>query len=238
MSKTSYNNHMELTLPKAYLSYSQIRLWLDNKEQYRDIYYRGIKSPGSKYLLFGSEISKMLEDGTLNLPALTQYSVQEYQCKFSVDGVPFYGYIDQYEPSLFKFREIKTGSMRPDGRPRWTQKEVDNHLQLDIYSLLIWLKNGKVDDECHLDWIKTRNKMKTITDDFGNTLEAESLELELTGEVESFSRVITQEHRDKARMLIVSIANEISADYKAYLDFNKSISPSASNATSSTLSGI
>ncbi len=228
----------KLTLPKQYLSYSQIRLWLDNKEQYRDIYYRGIKQPGSKFLLFGSEIAKGLENKTIILPALTQYPVQEYQCKFDVDGVPFFGYVDQYDPDRFKFREIKTGSTRPDGKPRWTNDLVNKHLQLDIYSLLIWLKNGKVDDECHLDWIKTRAKKVCITDFTGEESCSESNnEMELTGEVESFSRIITQTERDRARFLIRSVAEEISADYSAYLAFSSSTLPSASSEVSTSLSG-
>lgn len=206
-----------LKMPKAYLSYSQMRVWLDDKNQYRDRYYRGIQEPSSKYMMFGSEIAKGLEDGSIVVPGLIQYPVKEYQCKIDVDGVPFFAYLDTYWPERFKFREYKTGSPRSDGRPRWTQKDVQAHMQLDIYSLLIQIKDGAVDDECHLDWIKTRPKMKYLTDNWGNILESQSNEMELTGELQSFTRVITQHERDRMRSLIRSVANEISEDYVEFL---------------------
>lgn len=207
----------ELLLPKPYLSYSQVRLWLDDKQAYRDRYYLGITKPGSKYMLFGSEFAQGLEDGTINLPALTQYPVQEFEANVDVDEVPFHGWIDQYWPEKHKFREIKTGCPRPDGKPRWSDELVKKHLQLDIYSLLIWIKTGKIDDECHLDWVKTRPKTKIIY--FGKTAlcSLSQTEMEVTGEVETFRRVITHEDRMKAKALIKSVAYEISADYKAWL---------------------
>lgn len=219
---------MQLTLPKKYLSYSQIRLWLDDKEAYRNRYYLGLTSPGSKYLLFGSEFAQGLEDGTIVLPALTQYEVQEFDIKVDVDEVPFNGWVDQYSPSRNKFREIKTGSSRADGKPRWTDELVSRHIQLDVYSLCIWLKTGKVDDECHLDWVKTRPKQKCIVDFTGRTICAQSqAEMELTGEVEAFRRVVTHEDRMRAKALIKSVAYEISADYSAWLKANLALKASS-----------
>lgn len=210
----------ELNLPKEYFSYSQLRTWLDNKEQYRDRYYRGIESPGSKYLLFGSEIAKGLEDGTIKVPGLILYPVKEEQIKLEVDGVPFHGYLDQFWPERFKFRETKTGVRKPGGAPRWTQRDVDRHIQLDIYSMLIQLKYGSVDDECHLDWLHTKQK-KSYIEFAGHQLEADSQEMELTGEVTSFTRVITQNDRDRMRFLIRSAALEISKDFTQWLETNQ-----------------
>ncbi len=228
---------MELKLPKPYLSYSQMRVWLEDKEAYRRRYYYKEDEPGSKYMLFGSEIAKGLEDGSIVIPGLITYPVQEYQCKIEVDGVPFYAYVDQYDPARHKFREIKTGTMRPNGKDRWTQKDVDNHMQLDVYSLLIQMKDGEVDDVCHLDWVKTRPKIKYMTDAFGNVLESASNEIELSGEVASFERTITQIERDRMRILIRSVAEEIARDYKAYLDLSTSRLPDLSSSVSSDLSG-
>lgn len=216
-----------MKLPKPYLSYSQMRVWLDDKEAYRDRYYRGIEAPGSRYMLFGSEIAKGLEDGTIKIPALPQYQVKEYQCKVAVEGVPFYAYVDTYDPARHKLREYKTGTTRPDGGARWTDALVKNHMQLDIYSLLVEVKDGWVDEELHLDWIKTRPKVKTMVDAFGNVLQSQSSDLELTGEVESFARVITQVERDRMRILIRTVASEIAEDYRRYLDLSPPKSPDA-----------
>lgn len=225
-----------LKLPKAYLSYSQMRVWLDDKDQYRARYYLGQEQTGSRYLLFGSEMAKGLEEGTIHIPSLIQYPVKEEQIKLDVEGVPFYAYIDQFWPEKVKFREIKTGIKRKDGSPRWTQDLVNKHMQLDVYSLLIQEKYGSVDDECHLDWIITRNKKKTI-EMMGHVLESESGELEITGEVVSFARVITSNERARIKFLIRSIAEEISQDYSEYLRFRPATSPDFNIDASSSLSG-
>jgi hypothetical protein len=214
-----------IQLPKAYLSWSQLRTWLEDKDRYRDRYYRGIDTHSSRELLFGSEVAKGLEDGTIKVPGLVQYAVQEEQIKVDIEGVPFFGYIDQFDPRRLKFREIKTGKMKPNGGMRWTQREVDNHGQLDTYSLLIQEKYGSVDDECHLDWIVTRNKPVTMEFD-GHVLEAEGREVEMTGEVVTYARVITQTERERMRMLIATVAREIEADYARFL-MTEGTAPSA-----------
>lgn len=212
-----------LKLPKPYLSYSQVRLWLEDKEKYRDRYYRRISEPGNRWLMFGSEIAKGLETGEIQIPGLIQYPVSEHQIKLDVEGVPFYAYIDSYDPKRRKFREYKTGMPKAGGLPRWTQKEVDNHMQLDVYSLLIQLSEGSVDDECHLDWIVTQNKKKTVMFN-GMELEGDAAGIELAGDVVSFARIITQQQRDRIKFLIRSVADEISRDYSEYLTVNTSAS--------------
>lgn len=210
---------MNIKLPKEYLSYSQMRLWIEDKEKYRARYYRNEKDFATKALLFGSEISKKLEDGSFVLPEGLQYETPEYEIKIDIDGVPFFAYLDTFSDPRLKFREYKTGQLTSDGKDRWTQESVNRHWQLDIYSLLVQLKHGSVDDECHLDWLEVRRKIKTIVFE-GNELKSESTDLELTGRIESFRRVITQKDRDMTRILIVSVAMEISADYAEYLSKN------------------
>jgi len=226
-----------LNLPKKYLSYSQMRLWLDNKDQYRSSYYENIQGHRSPELLFGSEVAKRLQEGTFRLANLTQYPIQEHRIYAEVDNVPFSAYIDQYEPNLVKFREIKTGRLKSDGRPRWTQRDVDRHLQLDVYSLLLQITEGRVDEECHLDWIVTKGKKMFMEFD-GQILEQEGQEVELEGSVHTFRRVISQLERDRCRSLIRSIAEEISRDYTEYIRLRPSISPALSSSSSSNLSGL
>ncbi len=188
-----------LKLPKAYLSYSQMRLWLENKDQYRDRYYRNLDDRKTAALMFGSEIAKAMEEGTVSIPNLPQLPVKEYKINVDIDDeIPFFAYLDQFDPAKHKFRESKTGQMTRTGGPRWTQDLVNNHMQLDVYSLLIETKDKWVDDECHLDWLVVRHKIKEIEFD-GNVLKSESNELELTGDVFSFRRVITRTERDRIR---------------------------------------
>ncbi len=205
-----------LKLPKEYLSYSQMRGWLEDKDSYRQRYFMKIQERGSRYLDFGAGMAKALESKSLVIEGLVQYPVQEQPFKLDVNGVPFYGYIDQYDPERRKFREIKTGIRKRDGSDRWTQKLVNEHMQLDVYSTLIEEKFGSVDPECHLDWLVTRNKIKEVSFD-GHILKNESSELELTGEVYSFPRIITAVERARMRFLIRSVAEEISEDYQSFL---------------------
>lgn len=204
-----------MKLPKKYLSYSQVSLWLFDKNKYRERYYQGVQERPSKELLFGSAVAKGLESKIIDIPGLIQLPVQEEQINVEIGGVPFFAYIDQFDPLDFKFREIKTSKNRPDGTPGWTQKRVNEHMQLDIYSLLIEEKYGAVEDLCFLDCICTRNKIKKMEFE-GNTLESVSSEVELTGEIITFPRVITQIERDRMRALIPSIAREIEADFAKY----------------------
>lgn len=210
---------MSLKLPKGYLSYSQIRLWLDDKQQYRARYYLNQKGDDNQYLRLGKEVAEGLEKKTIKIDGLIQYPVQEEPIELNIDGVLFKGFLDQFHPEKRKFREIKTGIKKPNGKPRWTQKEVDEHIQLDIYSLSIQLKYGSVDDECHLDWLHTRKK-KVFTEFNGIILEGEGKEMELTGEITSFTRVITQKERDRIKALIVSVGKEIATDYERWLSMN------------------
>lgn len=212
----------DLKLPKKYLSYSQLRLWLEDKNKYRDRYYKDLQEKKTKELYFGSEIAKGLEDGTIVIPNLILYPVKEEQIRCDVKGVPFYAYIDQFWPQKLKLRETKTG------KHAWTPARVKNHYQLDVYSLLIETKYESVDDECHLDWIITRNKVKEIEFD-GHKLEGQSNEIEMVGDVVTFARVITKTERARMAILIRSVAEEISKDYAAYLRFNPSISPDSKN---------
>ncbi len=150
------------------------------------------------------------------MPALIQYPVREYKINVDIEDIPFFAYLDSFDPEGHKFREYKTGQMTREGGPRWTQTLVNQHMQLDVYSLLIETKDKWVDDECHLDWLVVRHKINRVEFD-GNILESESNRLELTGEVHTFRRVITRTERERMRILIRTVAHEISNDYAAWL---------------------
>ncbi len=210
-----------IKLPKPYISYSQIRLWLDNKDFYRDRYYANKDDRKTTALMFGSEIAKGLEEKTIIIPDLVLLPVQEFKINIEIEDIPVFAYLDQYDPDRKKFREIKTGQMKVDGSPRWNQNAVNQHFQLDMYSLLIEESQGCVDDETHLDWLHVRHKIKEIEFD-GMILKSDSNELELTGEVTSFRRVIVKTERDRMRILLKTVAHEISNDYQAWLKYQES----------------
>lgn len=203
-----------MKLPKPYLSYSSINLFLTNKEEFRNRYYLNIKSPENKFSLFGKEVHKALESG--QFPHIPRYKKSEFPISVDILGIKVLGYLDSFEPSRKAFLDFKTGTYKPDGSPRWTELEVQKSLQLPFYSLLLQQKFGTVQNLCKLVWLITRSKKKFIEFE-GHQLESESDELELTGEFKVFNRRIEQFERDTIRELIVKTAQEISEDYQNYV---------------------
>jgi len=201
----------QLILPKKHLSFSQIILWQTARETYRKKYYPKerpvyVQSPEMAY---GNEVTEAMERGEAWTNFIPRYKTFEYDASFEVEGIHVEAYVDNINLDTVQFNEQKTG------RTPWTQNKVNNHLQLDIYSTLLELKLGKVHDTCYLTWIKTARKPKQITLANGDVIEAESQELMLTGELETFKRVITKEERENCKKLIVQIGKEIAEDYAA-----------------------
>lgn len=195
-------------LPKPYLSYSAMNLWLTNKDRYRKQYYENLSSPSSPELRFGKRIADLLEHKDASMSHIEQYSVPEQPLNVTIDGVPVLGFIDSFDPVRQRFLEYKTG------KQPWTQKRVDNHKQLDLYSLCIQELFNSVTDLCHLIWMQTENvEVKSV----GLITHEDSHSIQLTGKVETFARVITQDERDAMRELLVTTAKEISDDYTEYL---------------------
>ncbi len=209
-----------LNLPKKYLSYSQFNTWIKNKEAYRARYYRGEKQHENPEMIFGKQIAKMLEDPAAVdahpvLSKIPRYSVSEHPIKVDVDGVPVIGYIDSFDPVTKSFIEYKTGHLNKDGQTPWNTVSIRKHEQLPFYSLLVELSEGEVNRVCHLVWMETRFKEKSIEFD-GHTLTAGTRELELTGIRNTFKRIITKWERKRIRDLIKKVAGEISEDFTNY----------------------
>lgn len=204
-----------LNLPKKRLSYSQVNLWNKNKEQYRTRYYRNEPLPENAEMIFGKTIAKRLEDNDPELAFIPRYDKAEHGIEVEIDGVMVQGYIDSFDPVKKKFREYKTGHLNLKGFPPWDIVAVHKHEQLPFYSLLIEETEGTVDPICHLDWIETEFKNKTIEFD-GLTLETQSRDLFLTGRIETFERKIEPWERKRIREMIVRVAHEISADYTTF----------------------
>lgn len=196
-----------LYLPKKYLSYSAIELWLQSPSKYRKKYYENATSHASPEMAFGKQIALLLENADSSLAHIKQYSQPEYLLDITIEDVPFIGYIDSYEPSTHAFLEYKTG------HAPWDAIRVHKHLQLSLYSLALEVLHGKVQDECELIWMQTE---KIAKKQLGLTTHEESHGIKLTGVVETFPRVIKQWERDRLREQLVEIATAISEDYQTY----------------------
>lgn len=214
---------MELHLPKPYISYSQLSLWLKNKPGYRARYYHGEPSFENVETVFGKQVHEQLEDrdGLLKdhpiLSTVMRHPIPEHAISVEIEGIPVFGKLDSYDDELYSFIDFKTGHAKPNGEAPWNQLAVQKHDQLPWYSMMIKAKEGKVQNRCHLIWIETAFQKKAIEFD-GHVLEADSRDLQLTGRIETFHRDIAEWERKKMKELLVTVAHEISADYRAYTE--------------------
>lgn len=196
-------------LPKPYLSYSAISSFLSYPADFRARYYENKPMITTPELAFGKRVGEMLEHGDESLAHIKHGDVAEKELKFEIDGVPILGYIDSFRTSDKYLFEFKTG------KTPWTEARVAKHLQLDIYSLGVEMLEGSVNDECMLIWMETQKKELPQG---GRRTHAGAYEIEFTGKVKEFTRVITKEQREEAYNTIVRVAQDISTDYCDWLD--------------------
>lgn len=195
------------TLPKGYLSYSALDLFLKNPKQYRRKYYENAYEPTSPEMSFGKKIALLLENRDDVVSHIKQYSHPEYQLQVEIEGVPVYGFIDSFDVEKHAFLEYKTG------HAPWDAVRVRKHLQLPFYAVCIEQIFGHVHPECELIWMETR---KVEVPQIGLVTHGEHHGIELTGRVESFVRKIPKWERKRMRELIAKTAREITDDYCAY----------------------
>lgn len=202
---------MIYNLPKPHLSFSAISLWLSSKETFRKKYYgEAYKNPTSPEMRFGNYVTEAMErkeEWVAFIPRLEKF---EHEMLVDVDGVKILAFVDSVTLKDGKFYEQKTG------RTKWTQSKVNRHMQLDLYSLLLQITEGHVQDECTLVWVETKKTQDTR--EFGGMTLSGPSKIELTGVYDPIPRIVTQKDRDKMRKLIVQVAKEIEEDYKAFKD--------------------
>lgn len=216
---SSLKMKFKYNLPRGYLSYSAIMLWIKNPDAYRRRYYLNEKDIESEPMRFGKKIAEVLQSRDFKeFPALRQvpyYPISEHPLDVEVDGIRVKAYLDLWKQEGFSFGEVKTGSVSHTNGPPWDKVKVARHEQLPFYSFLIKKTYGKVDPIVPLIWLETR--YKSVTDRVGSRLmEGEGKELELTGRIEIFKRRIAEWERVRIRKLIIKTAKEISKDYTKF----------------------
>lgn len=242
MGERRYMKKFKYNLPKGYLSYSAMMLWIRNPELYRARYYRGEKGEDSVPMIFGKKIAEVLEkcrDKHLS-PADSEALYEQYP---QLRKVPFYpiaeqpltvtieegllvkGFLDLFDPVACSIGEVKTGSVSHVNGPPWDKVKVQKHEQLPFYSLMVKATFGKVDPIVKLIWLETRYK-ETMERLGSRMMIGEGRDLELTGRMEVFERRIAEWERTRIKKLIIKVAREITNDYDAYCK-EKNIIPKA-----------
>ncbi len=138
------------------LSWSAISSFEWNPEQWYSRYVLAQQDPPSEEMLFGKLVGERLASDPSFLPHVPRYKVFEYELKQSLGNIPMIGFIDSYEPKLFKkgpaLYEYKTG-VKP-----WDQARADEHGQISMYLLMLFLEQNVSPDTIPVDilWLPTQ----------------------------------------------------------------------------------
>ena len=213
----------ELVLPKPYLSYSAMELWLRDKDGYRKRYYLQEPYFSTPYTEFGNEVGGALEDRNWDHPVLApvvgkvpQQTHPEHRIDVDVLGVPVMGFLDDFNMETKFIEEYKTG-IRNKGKAPWDRVKVRKHKQLTLYTLMVREKYGSYNPNIQLTWMETEWADINKEVEFGGKIIVESHKgLRLTGHVEIFPRNIKEWELDRMADIIRKTAEAISEDYQLW----------------------
>ena len=203
-----------LKLPKEHLSVSQINLWESDPIAYQKKYFIGIPDPPSPFLEFGKQFAKDIEDYSklfsskeitpereFNFPPnfleiTLLYPHVEYKLEHDFGDFKILGYIDNCSKDFEMVIDFKTGTAP------WSTERLQQSLQMQTYSLILWYKFGVMPTSVISYW-KTKLRGKTLS---------------WAGEHESFMYVFNTEELTAAEARIRKAAKEISEAYERYQD--------------------
>ena len=194
-----------LKLPKEHLSVSQINLWESDPIAYQKKYFIGIPDPPSPFLEFGKQFAKDIEDyaagvqrdfnfpeGFLDMTLI--YPHVEYKLEHDFGDFKMLGYIDNMSKDYEMVIDFKTGTAP------WSTQRLQESLQMQTYSLILWYKFGVMPTSVISYW-KTKLRGKTLS---------------WAGEHESFMYVFNTEELTATEARIRKAAKEISEAYERY----------------------
>lgn len=132
------------------VSWSQLNSWLFSKDQWAFKYIFGKYEEPNQAMLFGNTVGDTLGTPTSMVPSLNPFlvGIKEYELRVPMNGHNLVGFCDHYCPTDLVLNENKTSQTLD----RWTQKDVDLHGQLTMYSLMLLLKE-KVNPEDLTIWL-------------------------------------------------------------------------------------
>ena len=134
------------------LSYSQLSSWEWDKEQWYDNYILGNRQPATPAMVAGNKYGDMLGRANSPVEELKDIGICEYKLTGNIDDIYMIGYVDGWMENELILHENKTS----DNPKRWSQKKVDEHKQIDMYLLLLFLqeKIKPEDVTCYLNFIQ------------------------------------------------------------------------------------
>lgn len=186
--------------------FSMFENWWKNKQQAMERYFpEEPEDISNEWMRFGSKVAAALEERPLpewvaHL-AMPQYDIQEYRIIEEIEGFLIRGTLDRYSTELHKILDDKCA------KTTWTPKKVQDHVQLDFYSVLVEHRHGWVDDESHIHCIPIDKDDNDI--------------IRFTGEPPVLlPHITTQAMRDELREKIIKTAAEMTILWNSYLAGN------------------
>ena len=192
-------------LPRQHLSISQINLWESDPSAYMKRYFLNIPDEPSPMMDFGKQFATDIEDYAkgeereFNFPPnflenIKLYPRFEHKLVHNFEDFTFIGYIDNASDNFEIIRDFKTGTAA------WTQDRLENSLQMQAYSYVIFMQYGII-PTCFIDYYKTRLKGK---------------EMVWTDVHETYQHTFTMQDLAKVEIRIKRAAEQISEAYELH----------------------
>ncbi len=194
-------------LPRPHLSISQINLWESDPSAYMKRYFLNIPDAPSPMMEFGKQFASDIEDyckgekRDFNFPNnflndILIYPHVEHKLEYDFGDFKFLGYIDNASEKFEIIRDFKTGTAA------WTQDRLENSLQMQAYSYVIFQQYGII-PTCFIDYYKTRIKGKSM---------------EWTDVHETYQHTFNMQDLAKVALRIRKAAEEIAEAYELHCD--------------------
>lgn len=135
---------------KRDVSWSQINSWRYNKLQWANSYLFNTPFEPNALMIFGNVVGDTLGTEQSMVPDLEPHlkGEKEYKLHVKMNDRYLVGYCDHYDPMRKLLNENKT-SVNPN---RWDQQAVDDHGQLTMYSLMLYLQNKTLPEDLEI-WL-------------------------------------------------------------------------------------
>jgi hypothetical protein len=170
-------------------------------------YFLNIPDAPSPMMEFGKQFASDIEDyckgekRDFNFPNnflndILIYPHVEHKLEYDFGDFKFLGYIDNASEKFEIIRDFKTGTAA------WTQDRLENSLQMQAYSYVIFQQYGII-PTCFIDYYKTRIKGKSM---------------EWTDVHETYQHTFNMQDLAKVALRIRKAAEEIAEAYELHCD--------------------
>jgi len=199
---------------KSRLSYSQIKCFKENKNDFISRYIIGEPFISNEYIEFGSKVGEALETNNFNnfheleedvLRKVERLDEFEKFVKLDFGGFIIYGYIDSNTNDLSKIIDYKTG-----GKKKELIYSKEDYTQLCYYALALKQEYGVTPDVAQVHFIRRG----------GNLYRGQDLVVAQEDPI-VIDIDITEERLKKVYWDTIEIAKEIESFYLDYLKNNE-----------------